>query len=205
MDVLRWWFTLNYDAVQATEGRDAFAFKGQGVKVLSENEMLNAKGERVHTGKSDELNSQFASSFTKRLRRVKAKAFEFFAQFAQLLLQRFLLLLQVFQGFCKLLRAHRFAFLALSALFAWLRLLAILTVLLLLAVLRLISALRFLLLLHFECIVEQLLLLAHQFAQLVQRLVHLVAFRLLLLLVAAGPQIVHHALQFAQHLAGRIP
>ena len=73
MDVLRWWFTLNYDAVQATEGRDAFAFKGQGVKVMSENEMLNAKGERVHTGKSDELNSQFASSFTKHFAALAAK------------------------------------------------------------------------------------------------------------------------------------
>lgn len=65
MDVLRWWFTLNYDALSATERRDAFELKGQGVKVLSENELLNERGERVHTGKSRELNAEFAHSFTK--------------------------------------------------------------------------------------------------------------------------------------------
>lgn len=65
MDVLRWWFTLNYDAVSATKARDAFELQGPGVKVLSENELLTERGERVHTGQSDALNSQFAQSFTK--------------------------------------------------------------------------------------------------------------------------------------------
>lgn len=64
MDVLRWWFTLDYDAVLSTEDGQAFAVRGQGVKVLSENELLAAQGKRIHTGKSDELNSRFASSFT---------------------------------------------------------------------------------------------------------------------------------------------
>lgn len=64
MNVLRWWFTLNYEAIQASEGRNAFEMVGQGVKVLSENEMLTERGERVHTGKSDELTSRFASTFT---------------------------------------------------------------------------------------------------------------------------------------------
>jgi hypothetical protein len=73
MSVLRWWFTLNYDALTATESRDAFALNGPGVKVLSENEMLTEKGERVHTGKSDELNSRFAESFTKHYELLAAK------------------------------------------------------------------------------------------------------------------------------------
>ena len=64
MSVLRWWFTLNYQAVTADRQRRAFAFAGPGVKVESENERLAAKGKRVHTGQSDELNSQFAHSFT---------------------------------------------------------------------------------------------------------------------------------------------
>ncbi len=64
MSVLRWWFTLNYDAVMATEERNAFAVRGQGVKVLSENELLTAQGQRVHTGRSEPLNRQFARSFT---------------------------------------------------------------------------------------------------------------------------------------------
>ncbi len=64
MDVLRWWFTLNYDAVLASQDRRAFEVRGQGVKVLSENEKLTAEGKRIHPGTSDELNQQFAHSFT---------------------------------------------------------------------------------------------------------------------------------------------
>ena len=64
MGVLRWWFTLNYDAVLATDDAGGFAIRGQGVKVLSENELLTAEGKRVHTGQSEPLNRQFARSFT---------------------------------------------------------------------------------------------------------------------------------------------
>jgi hypothetical protein len=73
MDVLRWWFTLNYDAVTTTAERDAFELKGTGVKVLSENELLTERGQRVHTGKSDELNAQFAHSFTKHFNTLAGK------------------------------------------------------------------------------------------------------------------------------------
>lgn len=65
MDVLRWWFTLNYDAINASPNHDVFEVRGQGVKVLSENELLTALGKQIHTGKSDELNQQFAHNFTK--------------------------------------------------------------------------------------------------------------------------------------------
>jgi hypothetical protein len=73
LDVLRWWFTLNYEAVHATPDRNAFEIRGQGVKVLSENEMITARGERVHTGKSDELNREFAHDFTKHFAYLAAK------------------------------------------------------------------------------------------------------------------------------------
>lgn len=73
MSVLRWWFTLNYEALQATPSRDAFELRGQGVKVLSENEMLNERGERIQTGQSDDLNSQFAQSFTKHFEALAVK------------------------------------------------------------------------------------------------------------------------------------
>lgn len=73
IDVLRWWFTINYDALQATKERDAFEIRGQGVKVLSENELLTQRGDRIHTGKSDELNSRFAESFTKHFGTLSAK------------------------------------------------------------------------------------------------------------------------------------
>jgi len=64
MEVLRWWFTLDYDALLATPDRAAFAVRGQGVQVQSENEFLAAQGQRVHTGQSEPLNRQFAQSFT---------------------------------------------------------------------------------------------------------------------------------------------
>jgi hypothetical protein len=64
LDVLRWWFTLKYDAVRATEDRDAFEIRGQGAQVMSENELLTALGERVHTGQSEPLNAEFAKRFT---------------------------------------------------------------------------------------------------------------------------------------------
>lgn len=64
MDVLRWWFTLNYQAVHTTEQRDAFEIKGPGVRVLSENQLLEENGQQVHTGRSSELNAQFARNFT---------------------------------------------------------------------------------------------------------------------------------------------
>ena len=64
MGVLRWWFTLNYDAVSASADRRAFALRGQGVKVESENEHLTAQGQRIHTGQSEELTRKFARDFT---------------------------------------------------------------------------------------------------------------------------------------------
>ncbi|HWC88323.1 MAG TPA: DUF1598 domain-containing protein [Pirellulales bacterium] len=64
MDVLRWWFTMNYQAVLASPDRQMFQLRGTGVKVLSENELLNETGGRVHTGQSDALNQQFADNFT---------------------------------------------------------------------------------------------------------------------------------------------
>jgi hypothetical protein len=73
MNVLRWWFTLNYDALAATETRDAFELRGPGVKVLSENEMLTEKGERIHTGDSDEPTKRFAQSFTKHFDELSVK------------------------------------------------------------------------------------------------------------------------------------
>ncbi len=73
MGVLRWWFTLGDGAIRAASSGDAYQFTGSAVKVLSENEKLNARGERIHTGKSEELNLQFAESFTKHFPALAAK------------------------------------------------------------------------------------------------------------------------------------
>ncbi len=73
MSVLRWWFTLGHDALHATPSRDAFAIRGQGVRVLSENEMLDELGQRIQTGEADEWNAQFAHDFTKHFEALAAK------------------------------------------------------------------------------------------------------------------------------------
>ena len=73
MSVLRWWFTLNYEGIRATEQRHAFQFDGPGVKVLSENELLTETGERIHTGTSELMNLEFAHSFTKHFETLAAK------------------------------------------------------------------------------------------------------------------------------------
>lgn len=73
LDVLRWWFTINYDAVLTNPDRDVFEIRGQGVKVLSESEFLTATGQQVHTGKADPLNAKFAENFTKHFADLAAK------------------------------------------------------------------------------------------------------------------------------------
>jgi hypothetical protein len=83
MSVLRWWFTLNYGGVVADSARQAFALKGQGVKVLSENELLSERGERIHTGQSNEPTEEFAHSFTKHFPQLAAK-YPIYAELANL-------------------------------------------------------------------------------------------------------------------------
>ena len=73
LDVLRWWFTLNYDDIRASEGHDVFELRGPGVQVQSENELLTALGKREHTGKSEPLNLEFAQSFTQHFAALAAK------------------------------------------------------------------------------------------------------------------------------------
>lgn len=65
LSMLRWWFTTNYKALHATKDGQAFEIIGSGVKMLSENELIGKLGNRVGTGKSDQLTQQFASEFTK--------------------------------------------------------------------------------------------------------------------------------------------
>lgn len=65
LDVVRWWFTLNYDSVSTTDDGTGYSFAGTTARVLSENELLSEKGERIHTGKSKDETAQFASDFTK--------------------------------------------------------------------------------------------------------------------------------------------
>lgn len=72
MAILRWWFAMNYPPVEVNAERSAFRLSGQGVQVLSENEMLAARGQRIHTGQSEDLNRLFALSFTEHFAEISA-------------------------------------------------------------------------------------------------------------------------------------
>lgn len=64
MDALRWWLSMKYDAVMHSPDRNVFEIKGSAVLCQSENEKISAKGQRIHTGKSEASNRLFAANFT---------------------------------------------------------------------------------------------------------------------------------------------
>lgn len=55
---------MNYDSIIASPDGDAFELRGSRVKVLSENELLTATGQVVHTGRSDPVVEEFARNFS---------------------------------------------------------------------------------------------------------------------------------------------
>ncbi len=63
-DLVRWWFTMNYDSVSTNADRTIFELNGQGVKLLSESEFWDEQGRRVHTGQSSAATRGFAEDFT---------------------------------------------------------------------------------------------------------------------------------------------
>ncbi|MBW3542224.1 MAG: DUF1598 domain-containing protein [Planctomycetes bacterium] len=64
LDALRWWLTMKYEAVLHSAERDVFQIVGASVLCQSENELVDATGQRIHTGKADATNQQFAQNFT---------------------------------------------------------------------------------------------------------------------------------------------
>ncbi len=63
--LVRWWFTMNYEAIQTNEDRTVFEIDGQGVRLLSESEFWTEQGDRVHTGQSSAAAGGFAKDFTR--------------------------------------------------------------------------------------------------------------------------------------------
>lgn len=65
LEVARWWFTLNEASITCDPARTIFSFADCCVRVLSENELLNERGQRIHTGQSSGYTKAFAVDFTK--------------------------------------------------------------------------------------------------------------------------------------------
>lgn len=83
MAILRWWFSMPAANVAASDEADAFALPENCVQVLSENKMMEARGQLVHTGQSDDLNTQFAESFTREFG-VLADKYPIYGQLARI-------------------------------------------------------------------------------------------------------------------------
>ena len=73
LDVIRWWFTMAYDAVETLPDRTAFELHGTGAQLLSENEHLTQDGDRRHTGKSSTPTREFARLFTADFEQLQQK------------------------------------------------------------------------------------------------------------------------------------
>ena len=64
LDALRWWMSVDCEAVLKSEDANAFEIRGTSVLCQSENQFINNQGERIQTGTSEATNRKFASNFT---------------------------------------------------------------------------------------------------------------------------------------------
>lgn len=60
----RWYFTPNYDCVRVSDDRMAMELEGDGVKLISEDEMVLANGGRLDSTTVDRASHTFVSTFT---------------------------------------------------------------------------------------------------------------------------------------------
>lgn len=75
----RWWFTPLYDAFQQSEAGDAFAFSGQRLQLMAEEERVSAEGIRTAAKANGASTQKFAAQFTKRFEEL-AKIVPVFAE-----------------------------------------------------------------------------------------------------------------------------
>lgn len=78
IDALRWWLTLQCDAIVHSTDKNVFEIQGSSVLCLSENQFLTAEGKHLPTGQSEPTNRQFAQNFTNNYAKL-AKADPVFA------------------------------------------------------------------------------------------------------------------------------
>lgn len=64
LDVLRWWFTMDYAQAEVSADGHTLLLRGPAVRLQSENEWLAEAGRRTATGQANPWNAQFAADFT---------------------------------------------------------------------------------------------------------------------------------------------
>lgn len=62
----RWWLAPSYEPLLRSENGLAWEIRGQGVQCMTEEDYVNASGERKHTGKSGGAAQKWADSFTEK-------------------------------------------------------------------------------------------------------------------------------------------
>jgi hypothetical protein len=70
--LIRWWFAYNNSAIQVNAGNDLFEMPSQTVAVMSEQQWVNAQGDRQATGGNDEAADAFAKEMTEKLNELRA-------------------------------------------------------------------------------------------------------------------------------------
>lgn len=62
----RWWLACDYDAVLHSEDRLAWKLSGLGIKALTEDELVDAAGNRRQTGRANQQAQRWADLFTEK-------------------------------------------------------------------------------------------------------------------------------------------
>jgi len=69
----RWWFVPDYKCVRVTEDERGMELIGNGVKLMNEDEVVMANGQRQATGKSSRASTAFVTGFTQKYPELAAK------------------------------------------------------------------------------------------------------------------------------------
>lgn len=80
----RWFFVPDYDCVLVSEDNNAMKLDGNAVKLLGENEVVNADGTRGRSGSGNRASDAYCLSFTKNYKRI-AEATPVYAQLQNLM------------------------------------------------------------------------------------------------------------------------
>ncbi len=70
----RWFFTPDYESVRVSEDGMAMELVGDGVKLIGEDELVTAEGQRVAAGRSNQASAAFVGSFTKNYPQLAARS-----------------------------------------------------------------------------------------------------------------------------------
>ncbi len=62
----RWFFEPNYDCIEMSPDQDSMRMVGSGVKLVSEEELVNSNGQRTRTGSVNRASRAFCDSMTKK-------------------------------------------------------------------------------------------------------------------------------------------